>query len=374
MNITHYGPAPHSKENAADNHGGEQHLLVRQRYFARSRREAPGEPKLPTRAVSADQQAQLKTINELFNKGLSLLQTNQAFAARTPLEKAAQLAPRSAAVHCNLGLAYQNSGNLLKAAGEYQEALKLHPRMPEATLNLAGCYQCSGKLALSLAWYQRFLDENPQAPESRQVCDLIKLLQTNAQNASSASAVSPQAQAKFQDYYIAVTANGVFRWDQSALPIKVFVFDGKSVPGFRPQFKDILASAFEEWVTASGGKVSYLLVDQPANADIVCDWTNNPADVKGDGTQGERGMAQIFAENHVIKRASIRILTKALLSATTLSDDDLKKACLHEIGHALGLQGHSTNNHDVMFFTVDTPTVWPVLSKRDKNTILRLYR
>ncbi len=331
-------------------------------------------PKPPTKTVSADQQAQLTAINELFNQGLSLLKQDQAFAARAPLEKAAQLAPGSAAVHCNLGLAYQNSGNLQKATAAYQEALRLHPRMPEATLNLAGCYQCAGKLSLSLAWYQRFLDENPHAPESHQVSDLINLLQTNERNAAASSVIRPEAQAKFQDYYIAVTGNGVFRWSQSSLPIKVFVFDGKSVPGFRPEFKDILASAFEEWITASGGRVSYVLVDQPSEADIVCDWTADPSEVKGDGTQGERGIAQIFAKNNIINRASIRILTSPVLSATTLSDDDLKKACLHEVGHALGLQGHSTNNHDIMFYTVDTPTVWPVLSRRDKNTILRLYR
>jgi len=55
-----------------------------------------------------------------------------------------------------------------------------------------------------------------------------------------------------------------------------------------------------------------------------------------------------------------------------LSEEEMKKTCLHELGHAMGLQGHSTNNHDIMFFAMST-TVWPVISRRDKATLFRVY-
>src|SRR5262249_48931115 len=78
-------------------------------------------------------------------------------------------------------------------------------------------------------------------------------------------------------------------------------------------------------------------------------------------------------ENFIrIEHADIRILTVDRESERPIGEDDMKKTCLHELGHALGLQGHSTNNHDIMFYSV-SPTVWPVLSKRDKATLLGIY-
>jgi predicted Zn-dependent protease len=114
-------------------------------------------------------------------------------------------------------------------------------------------------------------------------------------------------------------------------------------------------------------------VHEKEKADIYCSWTANPLEVAEDGTQSERGSAKIVVRGENIERARLKILTRPLLEDGILSDDEILKACLHEVGHVLGLQGHSTNNHDVMFFTVDTSTVWPVLSKRDKATIARLY-
>jgi predicted Zn-dependent protease len=74
-----------------------------------------------------------------------------------------------------------------------------------------------------------------------------------------------------------------------------------------------------------------------------------------------------------IDRADIRILTIDRQTQEPLSDEEMKKTCLHELGHSMGLQGHSTNNHDIMFFSMSN-TNWPVLSKRDKATVFMIYQ
>jgi tetratricopeptide (TPR) repeat protein len=311
------------------------------------------------------QEATEEEIKQLFAESLRLLKVNRAYEARKLLERAALLRPGDPGIHCNLGLAYQNSGHLVKAVSEFSTALRLRPGMPEATLNMAGCYQSLGQTQEAISWYQRYLYENPGAADRAQVADIIQALKS--------SAGKPGSDPTTPDYFDAITADGAYRWPQSKLPIRIFIYTGAGVQGFRESFKIQFVEALDAWMRASQNRLAYVLVEDKNGADLVCDWTANPAEVSEAGTQSERGMAHIYATGGDIQRATLKILTRPMLEEGMLSDDDFKKACLHEIGHVLGLQGHSPNNHDVMFFTVDTSTVWPVLSKRDKATISRLY-
>ncbi|HEY9784518.1 MAG TPA: tetratricopeptide repeat protein [Candidatus Obscuribacterales bacterium] len=320
----------------------------------------------PVKPASAGlEQSAEQAVKQLFSEGAELLRNNRAFEARAPLEKAAQLAPKSAGVHCNLGLAYQNSGNIGKAITEFQTALSLSPGMPEATLNLGGCFQSIGNNVEAIRWYNKYLTENPQAPQLQQVKDIIHALKNTQMRGGS----DPH----LPDYFASITAQGVYRWPPEKLPLKVFIESGTGIEGFRPSFEALLIDAFDQWARASGGRLRFTRVETDQEADIMCSWTNNPQEVTESGTQAERGSARIVVKNGIILRAAVKILTTPVMQEGTLSEDDMKKACLHEVGHVLGLQGHSTNNHDVMFFTVDTATVWPVLTKRDKATIVKLY-
>ncbi len=306
-----------------------------------------------------------QTVRQLFSEGVELLKKNRAYEARECLEKAAYLAPRSAGIHCNLGLAYQNSGNINKAIGEFETALKLSTSMPEATLNLAGCYQSVGDNENAINWYGKYLEENPKSVQSKQVEDIMEALKKSLGRAES----DPHG----PDYYSSISKEGIYRWAQERMPLRIYIEPGLDVVGYFARFDKVLLDAFNEWCKASGGNVSVTRVDNQNQADIFCSWTSNPEEVTVSGTQGERGSARIIAKGNNILRATLKILTKPFLEDGYLSDDDMKKACLHEVGHVLGLQGHSNNNHDVMFFTVDTSTVWPVLTKRDKATMSRLY-
>ena len=60
--------------------------------------------------------------------------------------------------------------------------------------------------------------------------------------------------------------------------------------------------------------------------------------------------------------------------STTYSKEDIRETALHEIGHALGLAGHSLNPNDVMYFaSASIERKISELSSRDKNTIRKLY-
>ena len=319
-----------------------------------------------------DEQHVSPKVKELFTQAVHLLKVNRAYQARDLLEQAAALAPKSAGIHCNLGLAYQNSGNMPKALNEFKIALNLVPNMPEATLNLAGCYQSIGSNADAIHWYTVYLSEkNIDEQQRKQINDIISALKNANQK--------PVADPKSEDYLESITSDGTYRWAKEKMPIRVFVQNGdldrgKFAAGFKQSSIEALNSAFNDWCLASNNRISYKTVPDKEHADIFCTWTSNPLEVAENGTLSERGSAKIIVKGNQIERATIKILTRPILEEGVLSTDEMKKACLHEVGHVLGLQGHSTNNHDVMFFTVDTATVWPVLSRRDKTTIARLYQ
>lgn len=304
-------------------------------------------------------------VRQLFAEGVELLKKNRAYEARECLERAAYLAPRSAGIHCNLGLAYQNSGNINKAIGEFETALKLNSSMPEATLNLAGCYQSVGDNENAINWYGKYLEESPKSPQAQQVADIMEALKKSLGRMES----DPHG----PDYYSSISKEGIYRWAPERMPLRIYIEPRTGVMGYFARFDDVLLQAFQDWCKATNGNIAVTRVDNQNQADIFCSWTSNPQEVTVSGTQGERGSARIIAKGNNILRATLKILTKPFLEDGYLSDDDMKKACLHEVGHVLGLQGHSNNNHDVMFFTVDTSTVWPVLTKRDKATMARLY-
>jgi len=54
------------------------------------------------------------------------------------------------------------------------------------------------------------------------------------------------------------------------------------------------------------------------------------------------------------------------------SESEVKRAYLHEVGHAFGIAGHSSEPADIMFFAV-RKNQSPHLSERDVATINHLY-
>jgi predicted Zn-dependent protease len=86
-----------------------------------------------------------------------------------------------------------------------------------------------------------------------------------------------------------------------------------------------------------------------------------------------RSIGQDAQGNLWVTRATIRILVSSRETHSSLPDAEMRTVCLHEIGHALGLFGHSTNNEDIMFFC-GTPSSTGALTERDRQTIGHLYQ
>lgn len=187
--------------------------------------------------------------------------------------------------------------------------------------------------------------------------------------ASSRYASAPQT----GDYLRDIGAEGYHRWPANKFPLRVYIDNGSGVPGYRSNFAGMVAESFNEWSRTSGGAVSWRQVSDPRQADVVSLWT---ADATARGGAVEAGNTVTLTKvdprtgNGVIQAAKITILTQ--LNGRAFSDTDMKKTALHEVGHSLGLEGHSRTQSDIMYAAVN-PAQVPYLKQRDANTLALLY-
>lgn len=185
--------------------------------------------------------------------------------------------------------------------------------------------------------------------------------------------VQTNSASRANNYLADVTRQGSFTWPLSQTPLRVYIEDGTGTPGYREAYQDYVRRAFNEWQTISNAKLSWMEVNSPDDANIVCSWTAD-ARPKGNGIEAGETRTTIqrnaFFPNGRIVSAHVMILTD--LFGRSFSNADIYKTCLHEIGHALGLQGHSSTASDIMYPVLNSSQT-TYLKERDRDTILALY-
>jgi predicted Zn-dependent protease len=138
---------------------------------------------------------------------------------------------------------------------------------------------------------------------------------------------------KAGDYYPQVAdASLGLQWTE--FPVKVLAKDPPK------EWKRALEESLETWMSV----FPLQAVSTREQADIVISWVKLP---KGNvGT--ERDSMQVRTEDErVVKRQ--RLSSIILDSSHRWSEREMHAAVLHELGHALGIGGHSDDSRDVMF-------------------------
>ncbi|HEY9787123.1 MAG TPA: tetratricopeptide repeat protein [Candidatus Obscuribacterales bacterium] len=300
----------------------------------------------------------------LSNQARELLNSNQSEKALENMKKAAELAPELPEVQCNLGTTLAKLGRSDEAVEHLEKATALDPGLAVAWMTLGSVYQSVGRTRDAVRTFKEFERRFPGHEYAGKIKGLIMMLEREA-NEQAKSKGSPDEYFDLVGY-----GGGITKWNANRMPIKVYVRPADKVPGYKPEYADVVTNAFNEWSQATNGKVTFQFVTDPTKGDIQFAFSN---DIKEVSNPAEGGEAKIFPSASGIARANIVVLTLNPTPELALTPGLVRWICLHEIGHSLGLMGHSTKPGDIMFASLPLANQDRGLSERDRKTVQHLY-
>lgn len=177
------------------------------------------------------------------------------------------------------------------------------------------------------------------------------------------------------DSYIqqAIHDDQVLRWNLNYLPLKYYVDKSVQVP---PYYLELIQKSFLDWQSVTDGLVRFAPVNNKNDAQIIFTFIDvDNSQCKDSNCEYSVGNTVPVTEDNILKYMDVKINIKNNLGKF-FSPAEIYTVMIHEIGHSLGIWGHSDNLNDIMFYSADQKySIEGVksISKRDLNTLRLLY-
>ena len=323
---------------------------------------------IPFLGRSSAQNPQDQQFQDLVNEGSRHVKAGEPAAGIDFYRRALAIYPNNASVRVNLGNACIKAGRFDEAALELRRAISLAPNLDLAWLDLVAAYTTGNHLELAVGAGREFLRRFPGNRHAATVSQEVENASKELERRRRAVSRDPSGGANSDNYLALACDSGLTRWSLANMPLKVFIDEGKHVRKHKEDFNYQVTRAFDQWSLASAGMIRFKQTVDPKDADINVTWTDG-SDIPNITELGEARFDDV--RDHEIHHITIVLLTQAGRIHKELTARDIFSVAMHEIGHALGIHGHSDGQRDIMFFC-DTP-VSQVITMRDANTLQRLY-
>ena len=298
-----------------------------------------------------------------YNTGVDLAGSGSLQQAAEKFQEVMRELPRYVPAHLAYASCLEEQGKMEDAIRELEDTERFAPDDGSVLRALGRAYQLNGQRDKAIKQLDRFIWLYPDDKDAAYYKNAIESMRKENEHTS----VFADSRGR-DDYMEECLGQTVRRWRVAQMPVPVYIHSGEGIRGMRPEYVWIMRQCFDEWAKAANDRVSFKFVDRPETALITCRWAETASELESPIEAGEtlaRGVPMRLRE------AKITILTKSPSGGPV---QNIKGTCLHEVGHALGLAGHSSDTRDIMFmFSKKNDLAGSTLTERDKRTILRLY-
>lgn len=171
----------------------------------------------------------------------------------------------------------------------------------------------------------------------------------------------------------------ILRWDAKTFPLKVYI--KKSTQTTLPvYYEPAITKAFLQWQNI--GPVSFRFINNENDANILVDIISSQTMKKCEGADCKYVVAftQPTYNDSLLKKMDITFYDMNM-AKRFFSEREIYNTALHEIGHSLGIMGHSQNSDDLMYMQKSKDEAidryrsdFQYISPRDANTLSLLYK